>query len=56
MLAILTVIKIKFKYITIRSKDSHFVIIVTKSLNTKRFLREKNYIKVFQRVKFRDKY
>ena len=38
MHAILTVIKIKYKYITFRSKYSHFVIIGTKSLETKRLL------------------
>ena len=38
MHAIFTVINIKKKYITLRSKDSHLVIIVTKSLDTKRFL------------------
>ena len=38
MHAVLTVIKIKYKFITVGNKDSPFVIVVTKSLNKKRFL------------------
>ena len=37
MNAILTIKKILKKYITLRSKDSNFVIVLTESLNTKNF-------------------
>ena len=37
MNAILTIIKILKKHITLRSKDSNFVIVLTESLNTKNF-------------------